>query len=283
MQKKQVAITPKSIKQDIAVNQFPADAAYSIRNMRIVTTGSNTSLSLVNEKGNSLAITLDYSVIGCQELNNNVILFTTNNTTDCIYLIKSKDDELKKYVLYEGKLGFSTEYPIETIGVWETSEIQKIYWVDSIHTPRVIRLNLSDGTNNYTKYIKDYNSSDNIDYQFDYNPHIEADTNTAIEVKPLFNTNGNFDAGVIQYALSYYNYHGTSTGVVAISPLYYTSDNGRGLNPDGTQKSSISFEIQLYNLDTSFDYARIYRIHRTSIDATPNVVILKDIKIDKTN
>lgn len=50
MQKKQISIVPKSMQQDLAVSQFPADAAYSIRNMRIVTTGKDTSLCLVNEK-----------------------------------------------------------------------------------------------------------------------------------------------------------------------------------------------------------------------------------------
>ena len=41
MQKKQVSIIPKSMQQDLAVSQFPADAAYTIRNMRVVTTGDN--------------------------------------------------------------------------------------------------------------------------------------------------------------------------------------------------------------------------------------------------
>lgn len=50
MQKKQVAISPQGIQQDIAVTNFSPNFAYSLTNFRVITTGDNTSTILVNEK-----------------------------------------------------------------------------------------------------------------------------------------------------------------------------------------------------------------------------------------
>ena len=278
MQKKQISIVPKSMQQDLAVSQFPADAAYSIRNMRIVTTGKDTSLCLVNERSNSKILTIQGTIIGIQVINNNAILFVTNlgdTKPDAIYNIKSVNGNLQQEILlYRGNLGFNASHPIESIGIYETSDIQKVYWVDGINSPRVLLLNLEGQTEEeIRKYIKE---DDN--FQFDFNPII-SDVNTEFYVTPVFEVNGNFEAGVVQYALSYYNKYGQSTGMCCMSPLYYTSDNGRGLNPDGSQKSGVSFNIEIINLNTTFDYVKVYRIFRTSLDATPTVTLIKDIKI----
>ena len=86
MQKKQVAIMPVSMQQDLAVSKFPTDAAYEIRNMRIVTNDSNTSLCLTNERGNSLVnLELNDSVIlGYVYVEDYIITFS-KGTKDYIY------------------------------------------------------------------------------------------------------------------------------------------------------------------------------------------------------
>jgi hypothetical protein len=42
---------------------------------------------------------------------------------------------------------------------------------------------------------------------------------------------------------------------------------------------SNSFIIKIENADTSFDYIRIYSIHRTSIDGTPTVLNVADLAV----
>ena len=84
MKKDVFSIIPIGMQKDISVNQFPNNMAFNIKNMRIVSTGnSNTTLCLVNEKGNvldnitptDLKSTIKGIVIGTQILNDVIILF----------------------------------------------------------------------------------------------------------------------------------------------------------------------------------------------------------------
>ena len=275
MQKKQVSILPKSMQQDIAVNNFPADAAYSIRNMRLVTTGENTSLCLVNEKSNSEELTLQGTVIGTQVVDKYIILFVTGlgeNKPDAIYKVTSTNGKLQKESdLYRGNLGFNVEHPIESIGIYENEDIQKVYWVDGKNQPRLINIAKKDNTKN--------------DSQFDFVSSVDPKENSSpvqVEVSIAPEVNAVFDGGVIQYAIAYFNKYAQVTPTIYQSALYYTSDNGRGLNPDGSQKSASAFKIIVKNLDTAFEYCRIYRIMRTSIDATPSVEYIGDYKNDSS-
>lgn len=275
MQKKQVSIIPKSMQQDLAVSQFPADAAYTIRNMRVVTTGDDTSLCLVNEKSNSEALTIQGTVIGTQVINNYAILFVTGlgeDKPDAIYKVASVNGKLQKESeLYRGNLGFDTSHPIESIGIYENKEIQKVYWVDGKNQPRLINI------------CNSYNEGN--DTQFDFIPKIVGDSEVSpiqLEVSIAPGVNAVFDGGVVQYAIAYFNKHGQETPTIYQSALYYTSDNGRGLNPDGTQKSASAFKLVIKNLSNSFDYCRIYRIMRTSIDATPSVEYIGDFKTESS-
>lgn len=60
--------------------------------------------------------------------------------------------------------------------------------------------------------------------------------------------------------------------------MYYISHKDRA--GDGEDKCSNNFRITVHNPD-SFDYIRVYSIHRTSIDAEPSVKIVGDIDISK--
>lgn len=41
-------------------------------------------------------------------------------------------------LLYEGNLNFSKEHLIDTLPIYESEEVQKVYWTDSLNQPRVI-------------------------------------------------------------------------------------------------------------------------------------------------
>jgi len=88
---------------------------------------------------------------------------------------------------------------------------------------------------------------------------------------------GNFGAGTIQYVFSYYTKYGAETNIFYSSPLYYASYNNRGA--DAESRVSNSFDIDITGADTSFDYLRIYSIHRTSIDTTPTVLNVVDLAV----
>ena len=87
-----------------------------------------------------------------------------------------------------------------------------------------------------------------------------------------------FAPGVIQYAFSYYNKYGQESNIFDVTPLCYIAHKERGANPEEIIRDR-SFKINVDNLDTNFDYIRIYSIHRTSLDATPTVKRVIDLPI----
>ena len=267
------SIIPTGMQKDISVNQFPNNMAFNIKNMRIVSTGdSNTTLCLVNEKGNSkdtnISTQIKGIVIGAQIIKDVIILFTTDNTTSYIYKAILKNDNLNAELLVSGTdFKFNTDNPIESIGIYENENIQKVYWVDGINQPRVINI------------CEDNTGKKSIDFDFKKSMNsLSTGSKITMGINIQFGANGSFNAGVVQYAISYYNKHTQESGIVYVSPLYYTSDNGRGLNPDGTQKSSEVFELTIQGIDTSWEYLRVYRLFRTSLEASPEVSILGDFK-----
>ena len=90
-------------------------------------------------------------------------------------------------------------------------------------------------------------------------------------------SNGSFHSGIIQYAFSYYNKYGQESNIFHVTDLQYIAPKDRGADPDEIINNS--FTITINNVDTSFEYLRIYSIHRTSIDSVPTVKIIQDIRI----
>lgn len=281
MQKKQVSITPQNLQRDTSVSNFPPSSAYNLLNFRIVTTGDNTSTALVNEKSNKRELKINGIIIGEQVINDFVVLFSTeeveNGQEDYIYVIRECNGEISfvdrtlniintetgPFYIFKGNLNFSAQHPIETIGIVEREDLYKVYWVDGVNSPRVLVLS------------SEVEIEDNDNTQFDFHKELQEAIYTNISVEPEFNTNGYFDAEVIQYGITYSDKYGQQTGLLFLSPLVYTSDYGRGLSPDGTQKASISFKIKLTNISNNYDYINLYRISRTSIDATPTVSLIE--------
>ena len=263
MQPKAQTFTIKGMRRDLSKGIFDSNYAFEIKNMRITTREDNTLLSLTNEKGNlEIAVTnvssIQGSLIGWCVLNQTIILFTTDNTTSYIYKIVIGESSSVGTVLFQGNLNLSTDYPVEAIGVYENENIQKVYWVDGRNQPRVLNLNTS------------YTNADS----FNFTNKINLTHSQPIIDK--INSGGIFPAGVIQYAFSYYNLYGQETNLFEVTPLYYLSPKERGLAPGET--ASCSFKITLGNLDTNFDFIRIYSIVRTSINGTPIVKRVADLK-----
>lgn len=89
----------------------------------------------------------------------------------------------------------------------------------------------------------------------------------------------------MQYAFTYYNIYGAESNIVYLSPLYYIAYTNRGASAEDTTVST-SFSIIVQNLDiTHFKngYLRIYSIHRSSINDTPEVRRVADLKVPDTD
>lgn len=279
--KRQQTFNIKGMTRDISPSKSNGEYAYDIKNMRLAAQEGETTLSLVNEKGNKqYTVNIDNStlkgtIIGYCVIDNLLTLFThedkptNDDKADNIYRLSIVKDSntLTGTRLYNGDLGFKDGIVLETLGIFESENIKKVYWIDGIHQPRFINIAADDDTRRMWKrqetpfdFIAVYDSKESVSIaKTDYS--------------------GAFPAGTIQYAMSYYNLNGQQTNIFYVSPLYYTSHGNRGAAADETVSNS--FSITIDNADCNFDYLRIYRIMRTTANDNADCRILQDIPITR--
>lgn len=262
MQKKQQRYIPRGMKRDISISKGNNEFSFENRNIRITTDGDNSLLTITTEKSTAKAneTSIIGEVLGHCVINDKVVIFSTTNQMDYIYLF----DGIELTTLYSGNLNFNKEFPIETLASYETQDVQKVYWVDNRNEPRVI--NIVDPR---LKEVipKDY---------FDFTSDLRLEETLSIS---KHYSSGLFPAGVIQYAFTYFNLYGKESNLVSISDLQYITKSDRAASPE--EVTDTSFEITIDNVDTNFDYLRLYSIQRTSINDVPNVYKIIDIKLDK--
>ena len=198
--------------------------------------------------------------LGHTILNNNIVLFTKGEEFDYIYKVVDNNGKFKVSILYKGNLNFSN--PIEALPYYETEDIQKVYWVDGINPTRVINIVGKD-------------ILDRPNTQFDFNPEILKYPKVSItkEYKGL----GVFPSGTIQYFITYYNKFGAETAIVYSSSLNYLNHKDRGASPE--EFVTCSFKLNITNLDTSYDYIRVYSAKRTSLNSDIQLNIVGDYPI----
>lgn len=255
------------IQRDMSVSKQPSSFLYDAHNIRLTARGEDTLITLTNEKGPEYKnIQIQGTYLGHCLLEKFLVVFSTNSGNekpDYITRINldTIDESSSCVILYNGNLKFSVNYPIETIASYENSEIQKVYWTDGLNQPRLINIV--------------GNISQENDTQFDFVQELKL--NEEVTIKKQLGAAGSFSPGVIQYALTYFNKYGQESNIFYTSPLLYISYKERGASPE--DKVENAFNISVRNLDSNFDYIRIYSIQRTSLNGTPIVRRVQDINI----
>lgn len=262
------------MQRDMSISKQKAESLYDAKNIRLTARDGDTMLSITNEKGTT-QLTLTNSIVGTYlghcVVDDYVILFTHNGSNfDYIYKITTLTDSTATVTqLYSGDLGFSLDHPIETLGVYENDNIQKVYWTDGLNQPRYI-------------ICSDYGIAkirQNDNTQFDFVATLQLSEEVHID---RIEGSGMFAPGVIQYAFSYYNKYGRQSNIFYTSLLHYISYPERGANPE--DKVANCFKLTVSDLQVSaFDYLRIYSIHRTSLDAVPTVKRVTDLELALAN
>ena len=266
----------RGMQRDFSESSFNPEFSFENKNIRITAREDNTLLSIVNEKGNSKfnlidndnnPIILQGTIIGKAVLVSEFVLFTTDinniNKPDYIYkfIVSEDENNLICKLLYNGKLNFNINNPIETLVLYENENLKKVYWVDGLNQPRVINIAEKD-INNFK------------DTSFDFSQELKLEEQVEITKSIGY---GQFHSGVIQYAFMYYNLYGQESNIFYNSPLYYTSYKDRGANPE--ESVSNRFNIKMTNLDDKFKYIRVFSIFRTSINGQPSVRLVLDTPI----
>lgn len=304
--KKQQAFNIKGMTKDISRSKSGTELAYDIQNMRLTSQEGETLLSLTNEKGNK-EYTLDFKsfaksiknadlsateakhefrgkIIGYCVLDKYLVIFThyvykdsknKDIVSDRIYRFEEDSAnkmQLNGVLLYWGDLGFTDIMRLETMGIYESANIQKVYWLDGVNQPRFI--NIAGDTETILKHREKWLKAKT---PFDFIPVFSyAGDDQSVEIERQ-DYGGTFPEGVIQYAMCYYNLNGQQSNIFYISPIYYISHSDRGAQQEQTLNNS--FKITIKNVDTDFDYLRIYSIHRSSINGAPSCKVVANISL----
>lgn len=297
MVNKQTAHIIKGMRQDYSPSKASSDYCFEANNIRIVTKDSKSVGSIVfedNHHDSNHTFTIDFAevlgfsdsatirglkILGYTSIRNSIILFAYVNVGGAEYNliykleydIESNDKVYTTLYLGDTKsktdLNFKSTVAIECLPSYENEEVQKVYWVDGINPPRVINIAADDATRakwNNTSF--DFIATLNLQEKF--------------EVEKLYQY-GSFAPGVIQYCFTYFDKYGRESNIVDVSPLMYIGDRNKGAAADAVVTNN-AFKIRIGNIDTTFDYIRLYSIQRTSLDSTIIAKIVKDIKTFNT-
>lgn len=284
MQKKYFNFQPKGMNTNMSPKFQSNEYATYMNNIRI-TKDNNGILSLQFERGNKrLNLDIKGCVIGTCVLNKYLVLFTQETNThrrpngeiviiktDHIYRLEIINEDLNIVEIFTGNLNFDTEYPLETLGVYENENIQKVYFIDGKNQARVINI-LEDYNLKYQDTLSEYKKT-----AFDFIAELQL--NEEVYIHKIIGT-GEFPQGTIQYVFSYYDKHGRQSNLFAQSDLQYLAYD-KGVSPE--EKVNCSFNISIYNVDKQFDYIRVYSIIRTSQDTTPIIKRVIDLPISNIN
>lgn len=259
------------MQRDLSVSKQKPEFLWDAHNIRLTAREGDTMLSVTNEKGTSQisGVSFTGTYLGHCVINDYLVVFTTYSSngskTDYIYRVDKGNDYSSK-ILYQGNLNFQPAHPIETLGIYENELVQKVYWVDGLNQPRVINI------------VKDQLTGAAENYKADsFNFVRNLALNEKVFVERQASSSGQFQSGVIQYAITYFDKYMQETNIAYVTPLYYISFPDRGGSPE--EKVGVSFKISIKDLDENFDYVRIYSIYRSSLNGTPVVKRLTDIPV----
>lgn len=282
MKQLQFKIT-KGMNQDLSNQASSPDTAFKLLNIKNQILDSGSGEALMNEKGTlltkfykdkSIADKIDGEVLGIVTCSSGCVVVFVRTVQEeeiinIIYRVKYKEnDTIEILKIAEGKFNLGDN--IKGIFCYENSELQKVYWVDGVNQLRYI--NIAD-----SNFI-----SVNINGKLPITEEIYIDSSPEFKLEHEIKVEriaggGIFTAGVIQYAFTYYMKNGAETSIVDMTPLYYVSETDGGLLAD--ESVGCSFRITINNTDTRYDYLRLYSIQRTSLNGTPIVRIVKDVKL----
>lgn len=277
----------KGIKRDVHPINQDSSFLWDALNIRFTRKDNESFLSMTNEVGPSLVENVKIKgtyYIGHCVLGKYLIVFTTDNEDtddeatytgeDYITRITKNGYSYTSETLFDGLLNFKRNHLIQTLGNYESPLVQKVYWTDGYNQPRFINIVADKLYNKDLSTITDYEEL-YPEGNFDFVPNLLL--NEEVSVSKV--VGGQFSPGTIQYAFTYYNKYGQESNIFYITPLLYISPHNRGGNPEETVNNA--FTISIKNTETKFDYLRVYSIHRTSQNTTPQFKVVHDILLQK--
>ena len=266
----------KGINTDMDIPNMPADCYRLAHNFTYTSNTTSNTGSLINSLSNELLINFPggyTDLVGYVNIGEDIVLFFYDSLNDIssIYYLEYKDNILT--LLYDdsntsdgSKLNLDPEHRVSGVGRIETSNIKKIYWADGVNEVR------------YLDFSRDYTNLPT--YSFSLLPNTEfgniiVNENSVIE-------GGSLKAGAVQYIYRLYNIHGAETTFSQATRVIRLTKYNAGAEFYGTDKDESvdkSIKIDFSDIDTSFDYIKVYAIYYTSYNDAPRVYLVQELEI----
>lgn len=134
---KNISFKTRGMNKDFSTSASNNEFSFENMNMRIWSGDTNTFMSLANEIGTKYISIKDASSninkalvgtpIGYAMIDEKLIIFTTSDSSDYIYLLSYSNEEscFKVVELFNGDLNFDVKYPIETLVSYEAEKIKR--------------------------------------------------------------------------------------------------------------------------------------------------------------
>lgn len=274
MEISQIICNNLGMTQDLSISNLSkgedgaTNYAFENHNIRVLAVNDDTKFSVTNEKSTKYEGSINGLFIGGCSCGRYLILFIKDialQVPDYIYRLEYNGTNVTITELYHGNLNFNVDAPIEAIGYYESEEVQKVYWVDGLNQNRFINI-----SPNADASIGTYNN-----YSFDFQGRISA--LPQVTITKDYNKVGTFQAGVIQYFMTYYNKYGVETCLAWSSDLQYLSKSDRGAKADEAVSCGLDFTIT--NILPEYDYLRIYACYRSGLNGEVTSRIVTDISL----
>ena len=282
----------KGMNSDTDISSLPQGSYRLAENLTFTTIENGTSGALENVKGNVLLNNMnsvfgtgDNEIVGYINIIDDIVFFTyqasTNTSSIWVYTHSTNSTTLfytdkDGYVIDNTKLNFSTdpERRIVGIGRYENEKVRKIYWTDGKNEIRYANLERS--------YLDDASSLYLSINSFSLLPNFSLGS-IILDANSL-KSGGSLKAGAVQYFYKFYNKYGAETTMSSGSRIMSIMEDSPGklYGIDGNDiedKVYKSVKLNLKDIDTSFEYIKVYRAFYQSYYDLPTISLIYDINI----
>jgi hypothetical protein len=215
------------------------------------------------------------TILGGGYLNENLYIISTDDTADghlLIWEINYDEDFVATTTLKF--LGLAANMSTASlvnkfIGIYENSNVQKLYWIDGGRNQmRVLNLAADD---TFNIHVKTLNATPEWDY---VSPTITDSLGSGGEWSG--------GAGMVQYGYKLFNKYGSST---KMSPLSFTAPITKDYHgvPSG-ESGNCTLDVTISSVDNAFEYIQVYRFfHDDSTAYNTQCHLIYEAEIDFTD
>jgi len=268
------------LNKDTAYDSLPPQFYVDAMDIGVTTELGGSNNAVINRQGNKLIHELPNTgevIIGATSIRDSLFLFTTTNRTESggagyIYQmdfnLETKTSTLT--LLYDNPdFGFTILHPIDAYGVYETEEIQRIYWVDYVQDFR--SLNIKD---NFVGQSPTYNGI--VPSDLDVFPNAILRNATLLDVT----AGGSLTTGVYQYTYKLTTSDG-KTSIMAppsnmihiVADLESVSQTDEYLGNEQGVTTSKAISVKVDQIDTDkFEFITLIAVIREDFEVTPQIL-----------